>query len=373
MVIRDKCILSQNEDLEHIHTFKNFPIFCGCVETDFEKDMFFDMIWKYSKSSGIVQLGELVPLDLLYRNHHNSGTVGKTWEDHHRNFANFIKKQKFESVLEIGGATGSLFKHFKYLDHKFIWNVLEPSGVFNESDPKIKVISDYLESYDFNDQKFDTIVHSHVIEHIYDPIPFLNKIHNLLDDGGHQFISFPNIPEWIRKGYANALFFEHTYYLDENIIENLLNKTGFEILDIVKNDHSIFVSSIKSEKKDRKFYHQESLIDFNHYLTNLRNTIQDISNFVGGDKVYLFGAHIFGQIILNGGLDKNNVIYILDNDKNKWDKRLYGTNLIVKSPEILSGIKNPKVIVNVGIYTEEIKMQIKDTINNSVVFYKCIS
>lgn len=370
MINRDKCILSQSEDLEHIHTFKNFPIFCGCVNTDFDNDLFFDMVWKYSKSSGIVQLGQLVPLDLLYRNHHNPGIIGKTWEDHHRNFADFIKKEQFANVLEIGGATGSLFKHFKYLDDKFIWNVLEPSGAFNESDPKVKVISDYLESYDFNNQKFDTIVHSHVIEHIYDPISFLNKINNILDDGGHQFISFPNIPEWIRKGYTNALFFEHTYYLDEKIIENLLNKTGFKIIDIIKNDHSIFVSSIKSAKNDKEFYHETSLLEFNLYLKKLQDTIQSILNFVQDDKVYLFGAHIFSQTILNCGLDERSVVYILDNDKNKWDKRLYGTNLIVKSPEILSEIENPKVIVNAGIYTGEIQNQIKYNINKSTIFYR---
>lgn len=369
MVIRDKCILSKENDLNHVHTFKNFPIFCGCVETDFEKDIFSDMIWKYSKSSGIVQLGELVPLDLLYKNHHNSGTVGKIWKDHHKNFSDFIKKNKFQNVLEIGGATGSLFKHFKSLSDEFVWNVLEPSGVFSELDPKVKIISDYLELHNFEDNKFDTIVHSHVIEHIYDPIEFLSKIHDLLEDDGHQFISFPNIPEWILNGYANALFFEHTYYLDENIIENLLNKTGFKIIDIVKTDHSIFVSSIKSEKKDKKFYYEESLINFNKYLINLKNTVNDILNFVGVDKVYLFGAHIFGQVILNNGLNENSVICILDNDSNKWDKRLYGTNLIIKSPKILSKVKNPKVIVNAGIYTEEIKSQIKDTINNSVIFY----
>lgn len=368
MIVRDKCILSKKSDLEHVYTFKNFPIFSGCVNTNFEEDLFFDMVWKCSKSSGIVQLGELVPLDILYKNHHNSGTIGKIWHKHHKDFSDFIKTKKYNNVLEIGGATGSLFKNFKYLSNPFTWNVLEPSGVFNQSDPRVNIISDYLETYDFENLKFDTIIHSHVIEHIYDPILFLNKINNLITDEGHQFISFPNIPEWINKGYSNALFFEHTYYIDENIIENLLNRTGFRVVDVFKNEHSIFVSSIKCKKSVKEFYHKTCLSDFDNYIFNLKNNINKILNFVDEDKIYLFGAHIFSQIILNGGLDENSVVCILDNDKNKWNKRLYGTNLMVKDPKILSDIKNPKVVVNAGIYTKEIKNELINNVNNSIIF-----
>lgn len=64
----------------------------------------------------------------------------------------------------------------------------------------------------------------------------------------------------------------------------------------------------------------------------------------------------------------SNVISILDNDVKKQDKRLYGTDLIVKNPDILYNIDTPKIIIRAGVYTEEIKNQIL-SINPTAKFY----
>ena len=58
----------------------------------------------------------------------------------------------------------------------------------------------------------------------------------------------------------------------------------------------------------------------------------------------------------------------LYNDKQKQDKRLYGTNLKVKSPKILSKYKNPYVILRVGVYKDEIKEDILKNINSDTKF-----
>ena len=50
--------------------------------------------------------------------------------------------------------------------------------------------------------------------------------------------------------------------------------------------------------------------------------------------------------------------WILDNDKDKQDKRLYGTDFIVKNPDVIYNYSNPTVIVRAGVYSEEIKSQL---------------
>jgi hypothetical protein len=72
----------------------------------------------------------------------------------------------------------------------------------------------------------------------------------------------------------------------------------------------------------------------------------------------LFGAHIFSQTLLNFGLDEKLIECILDNDNKKHNKRLYGTNLMVKPPNILKNYNNPTVILRAGVYNNEIKNQI---------------
>ena len=84
--------------------------------------------------------------------------------------------------------------------------------------------------------------------------------------------------------------------------------------------------------------------------------------------VYLFGAHVFSQYLLAFGLDEKQIICLLDNDPNKQGKRLYGTNLQVHSPKILSEVKTPVVILRAGVYNKEIREDIITNINPQTVF-----
>ena len=81
--------------------------------------------------------------------------------------------------------------------------------------------------------------------------------------------------------------------------------------------------------------------------------------------VYLFGAHLFSQFLLYNGLQSAKIISILDNNKAKQGKRLYGTRFLVQSPQILRN-KNALLILNAGAYTDEIKSDILENINANV-------
>ena len=68
------------------------------------------------------------------------------------------------------------------------------------------------------------------------------------------------------------------------------------------------------------------------------------------------------------GLITKSIVNLLDNDIYKQEKRLYGTNLIVKSPKILSNIVKPIVILKAGVYNNEIKQDILENINQNTFF-----
>ena len=61
---------------------------------------------------------------------------------------------------------------------------------------------------------------------------------------------------------------------------------------------------------------------------------------------------------------------MLDNDKNKQDKGLYGTKPKVESPKILKKVKNPVVILKAGVYSKEIKEDILKNINPKTIFWE---
>lgn len=353
---RTECVLTGEPDLENLYTFKNFPIYVGCVDPSLpNNDLFCDMNWGYSPSSGSVQLLDLLDPNLLYREHHNPGTVGKIWKEHHRKFHDFIDRHGYENVLEIGGASGCLLQHFLSHEKDFTWTIVEPSDQKFTNDSRVHYIPEFFETYKF-DKKYNTLVHSHLFEHVYDPIGFLLKVNDLLEDDGKHYITLPNMKHWLEQGYTNTLLFEHTFYVDYEILGYLLNKAGFEVIEQVIEPHSIFICCKKNNNtmaREIQFKHPKKM--FNNYVESLEKDLSSILEKIGSSNVYLFGGHIFSQVLLNLGLPESQVINILDNDPGKHEKRLYGSNLIVKSPQCLQGLNDPIVILRGGTYTEEIK------------------
>lgn len=83
LIKRDHCAITGSYDLELLDEIKNFPVFMGCVEFPASEDVLADIIWSISRASGLIQLRNLIPLDILYPEPHGSGSVGTMWQMHH--------------------------------------------------------------------------------------------------------------------------------------------------------------------------------------------------------------------------------------------------------------------------------------------------
>ncbi|EAI6779977.1 SAM-dependent methyltransferase, partial [Campylobacter jejuni] len=80
---------------------------------------------------------------------------------------------------------------------------------------------------------------------------------------------------------------------------------------------------------------------------------------------------LFGQYLIFQGLNTEKIINILDNNPSKQEKRLYGTKFIVKSPKILKDQDDSLVILNAGVYNDEIEKDILENINKNIRILKC--
>lgn len=359
---RKYCIADNKSEINHLHTFKNFPLKVGCTDSNISGDKYFDMVWGASEN-GIVQLMELIDLDLLYSDTHNPGAIGKIWEKHHQDFSNFIGRNINEKkILEIGGASGILVNFFLDTDLNFRWDIVEPSKQKFDDD-RVNFFNCLFENFS-SKEKYDYVVNSHLLEHVYNPLEFLTSINDYLNLGGVQFISIPNIEHWLKKGYSNSLNFEHTYFYNQKVIEHLLRSTGFHIDKIIEGTHSIFikcikVQSVKNVDVEKQFLEIDSENIFLNYIDSLNNSVEEINNLNAKEySIFLFGGHIFSQILLNIGVNEDSIIGILDNDPNKIGKRLYGYNQKVFSPFEIKFHKNPCVVIKAGVYSSEISKQL---------------
>lgn len=374
LIDRNYCVLNGQQDLEPLYSFPSFPVFMGCLDQPAESDLKVGMNWWISCGTGLIQLNKLLPLDVLYPESHGAGCVGALWDKHHKAFAEFVSKTAPSSVFEIGGAHGILAREYqRFAD--IPWTIIEPNPSPVEG-CGARFIKGFFDDTFVAPETYDTVVHSHVFEHIYEPDQFMRHVSGFMKQGNHLIFSLPNMQVMLERKYTNCINFEHTVFLSEPYIEYLLAKHGFRLAtkEYFMSDHSIFYaavrdSSVPATELPHGLYerNKQLYIDYVHYHEKL---IADLNREIAQTRqpVYLFGAHVFAQYLIAFGLDAGQIVSLLDNDRNKQGRRLYGTHLMVQSPEVLKNDERPVVILKAGVYNDEIKADILGNINPDTIF-----
>ncbi|PCI27241.1 MAG: hypothetical protein COB67_08970 [SAR324 cluster bacterium] len=159
--------------------------------------------------------------------------------------------QQSLSILDIGCSTGILLKEFHAIDPQ-----IELHGIDVDPDAKRKApeymkdniyIEDFLKK-DFGGHKFDIITMSFVIEHVVDFDKYLDKIHELLVDGGIFFFSTPDIgsakaiqqkADWKMVNDKRKAI-GHIYWFDDKSINHLIKRYDYNLLDKVNIGETYF-------------------------------------------------------------------------------------------------------------------------------------
>jgi len=370
---RKKSVLTGQESLELLYSLKNFPVFMGCVDEVSDEDIVADMDWYICRDTGMIQLKKLIPLEVLYLNQHNEG-CGSVWREHYSAFSKFLQVYAPKNILEIGGAHGLIAKDYLKVIPETNWTIIEPNPTIVD-DPRIKVIKKWFDNKFIFDGRIEAIVHSHVLEHTFNPAEFITNVAKFLESGQKHIFTFPNMFEQLSRKYTNCLNFEHTVFLTEHFTDYLLIKNGFKILrKEYFRDHSIFYATEKIDvvtlqpPTDQYNLNKKLFLDFTNYHEKL---VVELNQKIAAAKqpVYLFGAHIFSQYLIAFGLDVTKIKGILDHGINKCGKRLYGTKFKIEHPRVLAGKGAINVILKAGAYNEEIKKDISENINNKVNFW----
>lgn len=333
------------DKLDEYFVWENFPMSNTCTLSDIKEDVFYNFGLGVSKIGLIQQLYDPNP-DILYKESHNS-SVGKIWERHNYEFVKFLNRQISENdkLCEIGSGNGKIVN---MINSNNVIDCYDPTPSFEET-KNIKLIKSYFETSNI----YDLIFCSHTLEHILDIQDFLHKIKNSLSVGGRFVFSVPNSEFGFDNNIITTLNTEHIYYFTKTSIHNTLSVCGFKIIDFQNfDDHSMFVSCVVDSSNiiDSTNYNMDKFIE------NLYSSIENVKNI---KECYIFGCHMMSSIFLHFN-KTNNVSGVIDNDKLKHGKRLYGTSLIC-NPPTRNNISN--IILNGGIYHNEIEISLSEYYN----------
>ena len=374
LIERKSCVMCGGS-LEDVCQFDNFPIYMGVTDLPIQSDLYGDMVFSKCQECNAVQLKKLVPLDILYAKGH-AAVIGDTWNRHHEEFYEFIKDYVSGNVVEIGGANLILARKLIQIQDAntitvFDKNILQYQNG-KEVPDKIVLREEFFDP-SLVEGNVDVVIHTHLIEHLYDPIREIREMSRLLEDGSYMMFAFPLADEMFKANFTNAMNFEHTYFIDMAIVENILNFSSFEIVE-TKNfsPYTAFIIARKNMSMKQNIinsYPNHPWI-FEDFRKHHIGEVERIKNRIDTDKenTFIFGAHIFTQFLFGFGLSSDLFSNVLDNDPAKQNNRLYGAHLEVKTPKILRDIENPLVVLKAAMYTEEIKKDILENINPNTRF-----
>lgn len=296
---------------------------------------------------GLINFLPFVDPKLIYLEQHNS-SIGETWQQHNQEFAKYIMKYESDSVVDIGGGSGNIYKSFKQLNPKVEWKIIDINPTI--SDDRVEIIKGLFHPDQIKEH--NTVITSHFLEHITELESFLIDLRS--KNPKYHIFSLPNFKEYAKSNYSATIMFEHPRYLTEEFLAYILNKTGWGIINkSYFKKHSIFFTTSPSEYIDiqPKLSCREDIMSFLNYLKIKANSLKNKS-------FYVFGAHFTYYYLLNMGIKEEQIIAVVDNDPLKQGKRMYGTNTKIIAPTDLP--INADILVEMGPYNEEIKNKLKN-------------
>lgn len=102
-------------------------------------------------------------------------------------------------------------------------------------------------------ERFDCIVATQVIEHIYEPLPFLEKLRGRLRDGGSIVMATPDMGSFWRRlmgrRWPSFKIPEHVQYFDRRSLSTLMRRAGLSEVRALPYPHAFTLSLFAQKLK----------------------------------------------------------------------------------------------------------------------------
>lgn len=328
-----------------------------------EPEFRFPLSVNFCPNCNMVQLGEIINPEVLYRNYVYISSYSKMVLDHFQKLASLLV-QKFgltdnSLVVEIGSNDGTLLKFFK--DHKVRILGIDPAEnlaeIANKND---------LETWpDFFNEKTarkivrekgnaQLLVGNNVFAHIDDLDDLLRALNVALADDGIFIAEFPYLLDLISGNQFDTIYHEHLSYFSVKPLIYLFQRFGLELFDVdrisvhggsiriyvgKKGEHKINTNKLEALLSLEKKAHFDKFSTYIQFAKRVKQIKKDLNSLLKKlkkqkKKIIGFGAPAKGNILLNycktGG---NYLDYITDNISYKQGLYTPGTHLQV-FPEI---------------------------------------
>jgi SAM-dependent methyltransferase len=161
-------------------------------------------------------------------------------------------RRKQGKLLDIGAGTGAFAGYMQ--QRGWVVTGLEPEAAAREraqADHGVRLLG--MDELDvLPEESYDAITLWHVLEHVHDLHPYLERLRSLISKGGRIFIAVPNYTSYDAAVYGGAWAAydvpRHLYHFSPDSMEALLGRHGLQLHYSQPMWYDSFYISLMSEK-----------------------------------------------------------------------------------------------------------------------------
>jgi hypothetical protein len=286
---------------------------------------------------------------------------------YYNNFNNYKHYQKYSNKDE------KCYNFLKNeLNDKNIINILDygsGNGALKTLLSQDFIVDEFDIYMDKKTKKYDCLVLSHVLEHIYDLNNFIKLIKiNIIEDG-YLYIEVPNssfYDKLIDITPLQELNIEHINFFSKIPLMKLLENNGF---------HTIMISDDYFTIKENKYYVIRGLFQLSNKTNILEKYIiqgKEIISKYNFNKlstykyIYVYGCGQFLYKILNNISQFTHIKNIIDDNTSLINKEINNIKILDFNKLVDNCLENDIILITSLIYDDLIKEKLK-TINKSLI------
>lgn len=322
----------------------------------------------------LLQLKHTVPAETMYRNYWYRSGTNRTMRIALADIANkaetLVRLREGESVVDIGCNDGTLLASYKTGGVRKIG--FDPAENLAEISRGIadRLVVGFFRREAFRDDPELAGCSPRIVTSIAmfydleDPNRFVADIKEVMDPEGLWIVQMSYLPLMLKTNEFGNICHEHLEYYSLTSFEYLLDRHGFEVVDVELNDINggSLRAYIRNREADPERFADETYRELaKERVRELRNReirmgLDDIDTYkefavwvnriredvVGfireqagrGKKVYVYGASTKGNTLLQYfGLDRTLIAGAAERNPDKWGKVTVGTHIPIVSEE----------------------------------------
>lgn len=270
-------------------------------------DLTIDKISGYIKQARSQELLDIIKE--IYQLDHNIGYLQEgseelqTYGKEYLGFiSNSIKNSKIDTadmtILDIGCGGGIVLNQLykEYTSSKVIG--IEPSPLAKRASEKFgfKLIEEFYPPQNREDIKeLDVVLHYDVLEHVENPLKFLEEIYKDLKVDALMVFSVPDCTTAIKNGDISILIHEHLNYFSVDSLKKLVEQAGYSDVVVEQGIHggTLLCSARKRDIKNSVVIDTKTIEDdFRKFIEKNRALIEKLKNIIASYSDKSIGFYV---------------------------------------------------------------------------------